>query len=343
MINRVVIVGLGSIGSRHLRIARQLLPESKIKIMRHKNFTEIPLQADGCISTALEMKNFSPELAIIANPAPFHVSSAGDLLAAGAHLLIEKPISNVSADLPKLILECKISGRILATGYNLRFSPSLRKFRELLHAGIIGNIFSVRCEVGQNLADWRPGTNYRDGVTAQSKLGGGVLLELSHEIDYLRWIFGDVTWIRATLSKQGNFEIDVEDTAHMTIGFSTNDSERELIGTLNMDFVRMDQTRYCIAIGESGSLEWNGVTGEVSIFLKASNSKKLLYQHIPIRDETYIAEWEDILNAIEKSSNPFVSGEDGLRVIEIIEAARISSLTGAQIDVKKSIHTISVD
>ena len=64
----------------------------------------------------------------------------------------------------------------------------------------LGKIFSVRCEVGQNLMYWRKDRDYRSSVTANRNLGGGVLLELSHELDYLSWIFGPCKWVRAMLA-----------------------------------------------------------------------------------------------------------------------------------------------
>ena len=139
------------------------------------------------------------------------------------------------------------------TGYNLRFSPSLMYFNELIKKNIVGQILSVRCEVGQYLPEWRPNKDYRKTVSANFHLGGGVLLELSHEIDYLRWIFGEVDWVRATLAQQSSLVFDVEDSAHLTLGFLPNENGRQLIGTLNLDFIRHDQTRACIAIGEKGA------------------------------------------------------------------------------------------
>ena len=99
---------------------------------------------------------------------------------------------------------------VLAIGYNLRFLSSLQKFKSILDDKIIGDVWSVRSEVGQFLPSWRPNSDYRKGVSAQYALGGGVLLELSHDIDYLRWIFGEVAWVQAVLAQQSDLEIDVE-------------------------------------------------------------------------------------------------------------------------------------
>lgn len=331
MINRVLIVGLGSIGSRHLRLARQLLPNAEIKILRHQKTSLIPEFSDGCVSTIIEALEFSPQVAVIANPANFHLETAHALAKAGVHLLIEKPLSNSVNGISELIKTCELSNTTLAIGYNLRFLPSLQYFRETIRSRMIGEILSARCEAGQYLPAWRPSSDYRQGVSAQKALGGGVLLELSHEIDYLRWIFGDVEWVRATLGKQSNLEIDVEDSAFLTIGFMPNSGGKQLLSTVNLDFIRHDHTRLCTAIGEKGSLIWNGVTGEVMLYKLDSASWQLLYSQEPIRDETFLAEWEDFLLSIQENKSPFVTGEDGMRVLEIIKAANLSSENGHQV------------
>ena len=335
MINRVLIVGLGSIGLRHLRLVRQLLPNAEIQILRHQKTSVIPEFSDSCVSTIAEALKFSPQVAVIANPATFHLKTAHSLAKAGVHLLIEKPLSNSVDGISELIKTCKVGNTTLATGYDLRFLPSLQYFRETIGSRIIGEVLSVRCEVGQYLPTWRPSSDYRQGVSAKKTLGGGVLLELSHEIDYLRWIFGDVEWVRATLGKQSNLEIDVEDSAFLTIGFVPNSDRKQILSTVNLDFIRHDRTRICTAIGEKGSLIWNGVTGEVMIYKSDSASWQILYSHQPIRDETFLAEWENFLLSIQENKSPFVTGEDGLRVLEIIKAAHLSSENGLQVPVDR--------
>lgn len=330
MISNILIVGLGSIGERHLRFARENFPLASIKVLRHRETQTIPEFSNGCLSTIKEVIQFAPQIAIIANPSAFHVQIAQELAQVQVNLLVEKPLSSSLEGVLQLIKTCKESHSVLQIGYNLRFSPSLQNFRELLGEGIIGEPLSVRCEVGQYLPSWRPENDYRQGVTAKKDLGGGALLELSHEIDYLRWIFGEVEWVRATLSQQSKLEIDVEDSAHMTIGFYPNISGQQLVGTLNLDLIRHDHTRACTVIGEKGTLRWNGLIGEVDLFEEGATSWKKLYAHLPQKDETYQAEWQDFVDSINQKRIPFVTGEDGLRVLEIIEAARISTATGAQ-------------
>ena len=330
LISRILIVGLGSAGTRHLRLVREVFPNCDIKILRFRAQNEAPQLAESFFSTVEEAIQFAPQISVIANPSTFHVHIAQELAQVGVNLLIEKPLSSSLEGVANLIETCKENKSILMIGYNLRFSPSLQHFQKLLSEGNIGDLLSVRCEVGQYLPSWRPETDYRQGVSGRKELGGGVLLELSHEIDYLRWIFGEVEWIRATLGQQSKLEIDVEDSAHLTIGFSPNSDGRQLVGTVNMDFIRHDRTRTCIVIGEKGTLRWNGLTGEVDLFEEGATGWKMLYIHQPQQDETYRAELQNFLDSIQENKIPFVTGEDGLRVLEIIEAARISSTTGAQ-------------
>ena len=328
MISRILIVGLGSIGKRHLQLARDLFPESKIAVLRHKTDLILPEYADYSFSSIAEALKFSPQMAVIANPATFHLSVAMDLAKIGTHLLIEKPLSATTKGVAELLNVCREKKVKLATGYNLRFLPSLQKFKSLLDDNIIGMVWSVRSEIGQFLPSWRMGTDYRQGVSAQLALGGGALLELSHELDYLRWIFGEVAWVKASLSKQSDLEIDVEDTAHLILGFYKKPHAHPLIASVSLDFLRHDTTRTCTAIGKLGSLRWNGISGIVEVYEAGSQAWRVIYQYQPTSDESYLAEWSDLVTCIARGKDPYINGEDGLMILQIIEAARLSEKTG---------------
>jgi predicted dehydrogenase len=103
-----------------------------------------------------------------------------------------------------------------------------------------------------------------------------------------------------------------------------------------MDFVRHDTTRSCIVIGDRGSLRWDGISGEVSLFHADRKTWETLFANDNGIEETYILEWQDFIKAIKEKRSPAVTGEDGLRVVEIIEAARLSSKSGIQTAVIRS-------
>lgn len=337
-IERILIVGLGSIGKRHLRLARELLSNADIRVLRHQP-ANLPsdLNSDYFFNTE-EALLFKPQIVVISNPAPFHIPTAQAFAEIGAHFLIEKPLSVSKEGISELLETCRQHKSILLVGYNLRFLKSLQQYRNLLlNEKIIGNVLSVRCEIGQYLPSWRPDSDYRQSVSAQQKLGGGALLELSHELDYLRWIFGEVDWVKAVLSKQSNLDIDVEDSAHIILGFTTtNDSNHQLIGTVNLDFIRHDTIRLCTAIGEKSSLRWDGLTGKVTLYDSSKHEWSEVFGYSHQRDDSYIAEWLHFIECINHKKTPLITGEDGLNVLEIIEATRLSSTSGNKVHLFKT-------
>ena len=122
-IERILIVGLGSMGKVHLRLARELLPNANICVLRHHECKENLEYANACFSSLEEALVFAPQLAVIANPSTFHMQVAIPLAQVGAHLLVEKPLSASSTNVEKLISTIYSKGTVLAIGYNLRFLP----------------------------------------------------------------------------------------------------------------------------------------------------------------------------------------------------------------------------
>lgn len=327
MIQRALLVGLGSIGKRHLRLLRAALPEADIRVLRHSGCSGAIEHADGCYETIEEACGFAPQLSIIANPAPFHLSVAEELAKAGSHLLIEKPLAHEVGEAAKLVDYCQAQGLVCHVGYNLRFLTSLQVFRAAILEAKVGKIHSVRAEIGQYLPDWRPGADYRSAVSAKRELGGGVLLELSHEIDMLRWVFGAFDWVSAWVGRVGNLDIDVEDSALLNFKFASG-----VVGQLAMDFIRRDPVRRCTAFGEDGSLRWDAIAGTVEIYDTEKQNWERMHHSSAGRDDSYISQIDDLLRAIEtqNASNIAASAMDGVQVLEFINAARQSHELGGK-------------
>jgi len=319
-------VGLGSIGSRHAEVARGLLPGLRIAAWRHRLAPAHP-PVDLCVATLDDALAFQPDAAVIANPASHRLTAALPLASADVHLLLEKPMATHSDAAVELVARCNRQP-VLMVGYNLRFLPSLQQFRRLIHDGCIGRVLSVRAETGQYLPSWRPSADYRETVSAQQALGGGPFLELSHEIDYLRWIFGRVHWVSAMARRHSSLEIDVDDSAYLLLGFSALDQPGP-IASLTLDFIRHDTTRRCSAIGDSGTLRWDAVAGAVDLLPAGATAWERLFTDSSGMAQTYIDEWRSFLSAIASRAAPAVSGTDGLAVLRVIDAARRSAETNA--------------
>ena len=321
MIERALVVGLGSIGERHLRLLREALPRAKILVLRHRNYEETPIYADACTTDLAEAIEFKPQIAIVSSPAPFHLHVANVLAEHGTHLLVEKPLSDSTNQVKPFLEKCRDHNVLVQVAYNLRFLETLRRFKAEVDKERVGRLLAVKCEIGQYLPGWRPTKDYRTTVSAQKSLGGGVLLELSHELDLLRWIFGEIDSLNSWYGQLSRLEIDVEDSAQLNISFANG-----VQGALSMDFIRHDATRKCIAIGESGSLMWNASDGEVSVFEAGSETWEVLYGNRPERDATYRQQVASFLDAVSlgKLQKDVATGKDGLEVLRVIEAARKS-------------------
>ena len=329
MIERLLIAGLGSIGSRHARVARSLMPDARIAALRRTPHTAAA-PIDEIFTSLEEALAWRPQAAVISGPATARLAVAMPLARASTHLLVEKPVADRTENAAALIAACEDSHAVLALGYNLRHSASLREFRARVHAGEAGTILSVRAEVGQHLSTWRPSVDYRASVSAQEALGGGVLRELSHEIDYLRWIFGEFTWVTAAIERASALEIDVEDAAYLTCGLRSPRGHA-VTAALTMDFFRHDQTRVCVAIGDRASLRWNGVARTVERLDAGSTAWSVVFADESGPDASYIAQWRDFLGAIASGRKPEAGGQDGLAVLRLIEAARQAADTGRRV------------
>ena len=265
-----------------------------------------------------------PDCVLITGPASQHVATALPFAERGIPLFIEKPLSDSLDEADKLLAACERGGVPPVVGYNLRFSRALQDVKRALADGIIGRVLAVRAEVGQYLPDWRPDSDYRYGVSARSELGGGALLELSHELDYVRWLVGEVSSIGAQVGRLSDLEIDVEDVAEIVIRFRNG-----AIGNIHLDMVQRAPTRTCRLIGVDGTIVWDGIRQYAAVFSAATGKwADLCPADRGDRNEMYVAEIRHFLECVSGHAVPSVSGNDGRRVLEIALAARQSSLEG---------------
>ena len=323
---RVLIAGLGSIGRRHLANVRLLEPDASITIWHQhsgpsdRNGGTNPGQCDVySLESALDTR---PDVALITGPATTHIETALALADAGVHLLVEKPFSHSLDGVDLLIERCDVRHIALLVGYNLRFSESLQAVKHALDAGQIGRVLSIRAEVGQYLPDWRPDSDYRRGVSARSELGGGALLELSHEIDYVRWLVGDVIEVSARVGHLSDLETDVEDVAEILLGFTNG-----AIGSVHLDMVQRAPTRTCRVIGSEGTLHWDGLTDRVDLYSSITQTWTVASRPESVdRNDAYVAELRHFFDCAAGTAAPLISGIDGRRVVQIALAARQSSV-----------------
>ena len=260
----ILIVGAGSIGSRHLANL-QTLTAGPFAVCDPDSEAIDSLQLKPDIFAFRDfpdaLRSFNPDVVVLCTPPHLHVIQALAAVRAGAHVFIEKPLSHSLEEVDLLVSEAVSRDRLVQVGYNLRFHPGLKNVKEMLDNGKIGKVLCVRSEFGQYLPDWRPWQDYRDGYSAQRSMGGGIIFDSSHEIDYLRWLFGEINHIYCWAGTISDLEVDVEDTALMVLRF-----ESGVVGEVHLDFIQRARVRNCKIVGDIGTLIWDYVDDSVMVY-----------------------------------------------------------------------------
>lgn len=270
------VIGLGSIGLRHLANLHLLFPDAALLAVSASaaaNATASNTLPDYVTaSSMLQLLTAQPEFVIVASPASLHQQHTEQLLAAGIAVLVEKPLSATADQTHQLLATAqRFPESIVDVGYCLRYLPAAQQLKTILETGHLGRIFSVIAQVGQYLPHWRPGKDYRQSVSARQALGGGALLELSHELDYLQWLFGSLTLRYARNRKSGLLELDVEDISELFLTTADNVS-----AFVHLDFLQQRAFRRCSIIAQHGRLEWDLVANTVHLY--QHDKQQVLYQ-----------------------------------------------------------------
>ncbi|HEX5827574.1 MAG TPA: Gfo/Idh/MocA family oxidoreductase, partial [Candidatus Limnocylindrales bacterium] len=202
-----------------------------------------------------------------------------------------------------------------------------------LHRGTIGRPLLLRAEVGQYLPDWRPGLDYRTTVTARRSLGGGALLELSHELDLARALLGMPVAVSAQLARVGDLEIDTEDTVELLLRHRpASGAGREAVSSIHLDLLQRPFRRSLRVTGTDGALALDLVTGTLERIATDGAVEAVPFPRPADRNELYRAEVADLLAAID-GGTPRVGLQDGIATMRIIDAARRSDAAGAAVGI----------
>jgi glutamate-1-semialdehyde aminotransferase/spore coat polysaccharide biosynthesis protein SpsF (cytidylyltransferase family)/predicted dehydrogenase len=322
---RALVVGCGSIGRRHARNLKALgveqlgfcdISAEALKQCREELGGEI----FGDCGEALQ--GFKPDIVLICTPPVYHVEEALAALRAQAHVFIEKPLSHESSGIQTLITEARRRDRNVQIGYNMRFHPGLQILKELIDSGKVGRVLWLQVEAGQYLPDWRPWQNYRESYSARDELGGGIILDGSHELDYICWLLGRPTEVTCRAEHLSNLEVDVEDSAWIYLSFP----ERRR-AELHLDFVQRAYTRTCKVVGDTGTALWDFSVQEVRWFsAERPGWNSLPYVFEP--NDMYVAEMRHFLESLGRGTGPMVDLEQSRDVIRVVEAAKKSSDVG---------------
>ena len=310
---KVLIIGTGNIAYRHYKNIKKNF-NARIKFYkRSKNFFNKKIPQKKIIFKLSSAKKFDADFLIICSPATKHFADILNFYNKKIKIFIEKPLFH---NTDKLIsfYNYKNYFKHMRVGYQLRYNNILVFLKKILKKKLFGKILSVQIYCGQNLRDWRKNFSYRKSVSSFKKFGGGVVNELSHEIDIALWLFGRPTEIFANLSKLSNLNIDVEDYA--VINFFYKSKTVNII----LDMFNSSKQRFIKIIFENKTINVDLIKGQITQFSK-KNYTKIIYKK-KIKDPYS----KQIISFIKQDKYPFFATvRESIDVIDVINSIKISS------------------
>jgi predicted dehydrogenase len=327
-----VVVGCGSIGKRHIRNAAELGVGELIGIDKRASARIAALDAgasDVYANIGDAFRKHSVQFGIVAVPNHLHVSVARELARNRVDILIEKPLSDTNKHIRGLKRMANRFGLVTLVGYNFRFHPGIRKLRDLLREEVIGQPLSVKIEAGSYLPDWHPQENYQEMYSAKAEMGGGVVLDSIHELNYCRWLFGEVNTVMAMTSSKSHLQLETEDVGAMILEMSD--------GTLcevHVDYVQQSPSRTGKVVGDEGTLCWN--LNDPLIRQYEPTSDEWINHVLPewTVDDMYVDELEHFFSRLDSRSATICPINEGHKDLQVALAALKSAEVGSRVAVK---------
>ena len=306
---KILFTGLGSIGKRHLHLLREHDDQMEIHAYRSGGTDETAFPAVIQHTSLDDALAVHPDIAFITNPTSLHIDTAISCAEAGCHLFIEKPLSHSLDGVDELISTVAENNLITYVACVLRFHPVLRRLASLLDAEAIGNVYSYRVYCGSYLPAWRLDQDYRNSYSADPEMGGGVVLDLIHELDYSYWLFGDIATVRSWVGQVSDLEIESEDLAEIIV-----EMESGVVGQIHLDYYRSDPRRTVEITGESGVIRANLITNEIQIQTSHGTERE---EFDVTQDELYERQLDSFLSHIRNGKPCDNDIQEARRVLQI--------------------------
>ena len=309
----ILIIGLGSIGQRHLRNLKKIQPKAQFYALRKKYTTPLLNSKNKIIKGDLKkkyslkyidnledinQKKIDIDCAFVCTPTSNHIEQTILLVKNNINCFIEKPLGASLKQIDKLKLLLKRRKNIISMmGFQLRFNPIIKYLEKIVQKkSPIGKIFSLHIHHGEHIADFHPYEDYRISYAANKNLGGGVILTQIHEIDYLLHLFKNYSFVNtcSLSSKVSDLAIDVEDVFSSSFLLKKNSSK--VLCSMNLNFLERPKKRKIYFIGQKGSVEACLNTQKVIIF---KNAKKVIKKFKFLKNDIFIKELKFFISKIK--------------------------------------------
>ncbi len=334
-VHRVLFVGLGGAGQRHLRILRALLPEqTRFSAYRRTGRTPV-LKPDftvddgRSVEEAFGVRMFvslaeafanGPDLTVISTPTAFHREPLMMALECGSAMIVEKPWAESLDGFREFAAGVRAKQLPFLCSFQRRFHPLIRRAREAIAAGAIGRPMSAEFTVYSHVPSWHPYEDWRDLYAVMPDLGGGVLLTEIHELDLAHWFFG---LPQAVFCRGGNWsghQLAVEDTAQLTLVYP------RLSVTITLCFMHQPPARRFHVAGTDGDVTWDADGNSLRVTTRQGPPEILADPSLG-NDAMFVAQAEQFL-ASWTPADTDEALDAAAGSLAIVEAAKRSMATG---------------
>ena len=309
----IIFFGLGSIGKRHYRNLMSISNDFNFYAYRvRKNPLSDEFKKIKIIDDLQKVKSFKFDLAIISSPPSVQENIINFVVENSINFFVEKPIGINYSNLYPLLKEVKQKKLISMVGFNLRAHPVHNEIKRIVAENQLGNVVSIRSMVGQYLPDWHPDEDYSKGYSANKHLGGGVLLDLTHELDFVYSLFGDFLDYKAFFGKLSSLSADTEDIAEIIIKFKNN-----VLGSVRLDYIQMFPQRSGQIIGEKASLFYDLINPKIEIYDKSGLIYIKEFDKYN-RNEMYLLQMKLLVDSIKNKTFVENDFESGLKILKLV-------------------------
>jgi predicted dehydrogenase len=328
---KFLVIGCGSIGERHIGNLKSTLATDVIACDIRKQRLRLIEKRYGIetyddIEKALDQQ---VSAVLICTPTSTHIPIALAAANRGRHLFIEKPLAHALDGIDQLIRIVREKRLVTMVGCNTRFFASMEFVKKLVDNGSIGRVLVAKASCGFYLPYWHPQEDYRKSYTANKSLGGGIILDDIHEIDYLRWILGEIEKVFCFQGKISDLQIDTEDFAAILLKFKNG-----AMGELHLDCLQHTYRRSCELIGEKGIIIWDYINESVRLFTENEKKWQIFSKDLKTgKNAMFIAEIKHFIDCIKGRDTSVNDITEAKQVLKIALAAKKSGETGKIIKV----------
>ena len=307
-----LICGLGSIGKRHLRILKGLGDHKFIALRSGKSNTDSAENIDEVIFDIKEISGKKIDGALITNPTSLHVSTATELAKQGIPLFIEKPLGKNLEGSDELLMLTEQNNISVLMGYNFIYHPAIVKIKELIDQNKIGKVISAKAQFGTYMPGWHKDEDHKKSYAANSSMGGGVVLTSIHEQNYLTYLFGEITDVKAMEVGGGNIDIEAEEGAEILLKHKSG-----VVSNIHLNFFQKPYYRNLEVIGNEGTIFWDFMKPEVKILYKDNlETIKLGDDAMELLDISYNDQMKHFEQVVQKKESPKIPLQRGVDDME---------------------------